>query len=96
MRFIMIAISFRLQLWFGATVVDELDWRGEQSFYFSSKTVGRSTRRRERLPERLPSSRFNNGNLSQNDKSAESFSLNEPNWFQKFLLVVPNSIGCSY
>lgn len=75
MRFIIIPVSFRLRLRFGAAVVDEPDWRGEQSFYFSCKTVGRSARRRERLPERLPSSRFNNGNLSQNDKSAESFLL---------------------
>lgn len=68
-------------------MVDELDWRGEQSFYFSSKTVGRSTRRRERLPERLPLSRFNNGNLSQNDKSAESFSF-------KWTKLVPEVSAC--
>lgn len=76
LHFIIILISYWFPLQFGAAVVDKLDWRGEQSFYFSCKTVGRSSRRRERLTASLASSRFNNGKLPLNDKSVESFHFN--------------------
>lgn len=73
---IVIPISYRFPLQCGVAVVDKLDWRGERSFYFSCKTVGRSSRRRERLTASLASSRFNNGKLPLNDKSVESFHFN--------------------